>query len=71
VPPLAVTEADPFVPPLQETGVPPQVAVKATAGWVTVNEQEAVQLWESVTVTEYTPAASPAIEVAVEPVLQE
>jgi hypothetical protein len=36
-----------------------------------VNEQEAVQLWESVRVTEYTPAASPAIEVAVEPVLQE
>jgi hypothetical protein len=71
VPPLAVTEAEPFVPFRQDTGVPPQAAVKAVGGWVTVNEQEAVQLWESVTVTEYTPAARPAIEVAEEPVLQE
>jgi len=33
--PLADTEADPLVPPLQETLLPLQVAAKAE-GWVTV-----------------------------------
>ena len=62
--PLTVTEADPFVPPLQATFVCDVPTVNA-AGCVTVYDLVAVHPLASVTVTVYVPAASP---VAVAPV---
>ena len=43
VPPVGATEAEPLLPLLQDTAVPPQEAFKAK-GWVTVKEQVVVQL---------------------------
>ena len=62
--PLTVTEADPFVPPLQATFVCDVPTVKA-AGCVIVTVFWIEHVMLSVIVTVYTPATSP---VAVAPV---
>jgi hypothetical protein len=51
VPPLAVADAEPLLPPLHDTGVPPQVTF-TEEGWVTVKQQDAMQEPASVTVTQ-------------------
>ena len=49
---FSYAEADPLLPPLQETSVPLQAADRAVAGSVTVVEAVAVHPRLSVTVTE-------------------
>ena len=65
VPPLAVTVADPLVPPKQLTFVLEEIKVdKAADGSVMVTVAVVLQLLSSVTVTVYVPAESPlAIDV--------
>ena len=68
VPPLAVTVAVPFEPPLQLTLVVVVLAVRA-AGSVMVTVFVAVQLLASVAVTVYVPAVSPVAFALVDPLL--
>jgi hypothetical protein len=65
VPPVAVTVADPLVPPKQLTFVLEEIkADKAADGSVMVTVAVVLQLLSSVTVTVYVPAESPlAIDV--------
>ena len=66
LPPAGVTVAVPLLPPLQETGVDDDDAVR-TAGSLTVADAVAVQPLMSVTVTEYVPAARPVAVAVVWP----
>ncbi len=67
VPPLAVTEDEPFEPPLQVTLVPVQVATIAV-GCVMFKDKVAVHPLLSVTVQVHIPKVNPVTETVPSPV---
>ena len=68
MPPPAVTVAVPLAPPEQPALVLAVIiAVNACTGWTIVTAEVAIQLFESVTVTAYIPAANPVTVWLAEP----